>query len=284
LVATAGNAQVGLSWSASSGATSYNVKRSTTNGGPYTTIASPTTTGYTDTGLTNGTTYYYVVSAVNTAGQSANSSQVSATPKSASIKFVQVASVQIASSASVSVVYAKAQTAGDLNVVVVGWNDTTNTVNAVSDSNRNTYSLAVPPIMDSTGQTQAIYYAKNIAKAAAGANTVTVTFSGAATFPDIQILEYSGLSLSNPLDVTAGAAGTSSTASSGSATTGTASELIFGAGTTCGNFTGAGSGFTQREITSYGDIAEDRIVSSTGSYKATAPVNCGWVMQMATFK
>ena len=80
LVATAGNGQVGLSWSASSGATSYNVQRSTTSGGAYTTIASPTTTSYTDTGVTNGTTYYYVVSAVNTAGQSANSSQVSATP------------------------------------------------------------------------------------------------------------------------------------------------------------------------------------------------------------
>src|SRR5205823_1097769 len=81
LTATAGNGQVGLSWSASSGATSYNVKRSTTSGGPYTSIASPTTTSYTDTGVTNGTTYYYVVSAVNTAGESANSSQVSATPK-----------------------------------------------------------------------------------------------------------------------------------------------------------------------------------------------------------
>ena len=80
MTATAGNGQVGLSWSASSGATSYNVKRSTTSGGPYTTIASPTTTSYTNTGLTNGTTYYYVVSAVNTAGESANSSQVSATP------------------------------------------------------------------------------------------------------------------------------------------------------------------------------------------------------------
>src|ERR1019366_3138277 len=81
LTATAGNGQVALSWSASSGATSYNVQRSTTSGGAYTTIASPTTTSYTDTGVTNGTTYYYVVSAVNTAGQSANSSQVSATPQ-----------------------------------------------------------------------------------------------------------------------------------------------------------------------------------------------------------
>ena len=82
LSATPGNAQVSLSWNASAGATSYNVKRSTTNGGPYSTIAPGiVTTSYTDTGLTNGTTYYYVVSASNGA-ESPNSSQVSATPTS----------------------------------------------------------------------------------------------------------------------------------------------------------------------------------------------------------
>ena len=81
VVASAGNGQVGLSWSASSGATSYNVGRSTTSGGPYTTIASPTATSYTDTAVSNGTTYYYVVAAANSAGTSGNSSQVSATPQ-----------------------------------------------------------------------------------------------------------------------------------------------------------------------------------------------------------
>ena len=80
LQATGGNAQVSLTWIASSGATSYRVKRSTTNGTGYTTIASPTATNYSDTGLTNGTPYYYVVSALNTAGESANSSQATATP------------------------------------------------------------------------------------------------------------------------------------------------------------------------------------------------------------
>jgi len=83
LTATPGNGQVALAWNASAGATSYNVKRSTTSGGPYATIASPTTNSYTNTGLSNGTTYYYVVSAVNAAGESANSSQVSATPTDA---------------------------------------------------------------------------------------------------------------------------------------------------------------------------------------------------------
>src|SRR5580693_7971668 len=83
LQATGGNAQVNLSWNASAGAATYNVKRSTTNGGPYNTaVASPTATNYSDTTVTNGTTYYYVVSAVNTAGQSANSAQASATPAS----------------------------------------------------------------------------------------------------------------------------------------------------------------------------------------------------------
>jgi lysophospholipase L1-like esterase/fibronectin type 3 domain-containing protein len=81
LSAVAGNTQITLSWTASSGATSYNVKRSTVSGGPYTTLATGiTATTYTNTGLTNGTVYYYVVSAVNTAGESANSNQASATP------------------------------------------------------------------------------------------------------------------------------------------------------------------------------------------------------------
>jgi len=81
LTATAGNAQASLVWNAPSGATSYNVKRSLTSGGPYTTVAgSVMGAAYIDTGLTNATPYYYVVTAVNTAGESVNSSQVSATP------------------------------------------------------------------------------------------------------------------------------------------------------------------------------------------------------------
>jgi Carbohydrate binding module (family 6)/F5/8 type C domain len=73
--------QVTLNWTASAGAMSYNVKRSMTNGGPYAVIASNLTgTNYLDAGLTNLTTYYYVISALNDAGESANSAQVSSTP------------------------------------------------------------------------------------------------------------------------------------------------------------------------------------------------------------
>ena len=81
LSATAGNAQVALSWSAVAGASGYRVKQSAFAGGPYTTIATPTGTSHTVTGLTNGAIYYFVVSASNTAGESINSAQVSVTPQ-----------------------------------------------------------------------------------------------------------------------------------------------------------------------------------------------------------
>jgi fibronectin type 3 domain-containing protein len=90
LAATAGNAQVSLAWTASAGATSYHVKRSTTTGGPYTQVGAPSAANYTDTGLTNGTTYYYVVSALNSAGESANSTEVNATPSSGVQAAIQV--------------------------------------------------------------------------------------------------------------------------------------------------------------------------------------------------
>ncbi|HVR83634.1 MAG TPA: LamG-like jellyroll fold domain-containing protein [Planctomycetota bacterium] len=82
LVATPGNGQVSLSWTAPvGGATVYNVKRSTVSGGPYTTIASNVTgTTYLDTaGITNGTRYYYVVSGV-TYGEGPNSNEASCVP------------------------------------------------------------------------------------------------------------------------------------------------------------------------------------------------------------
>jgi fibronectin type 3 domain-containing protein len=84
VTATAGNLQAALSWTASAGATGYNVKQSTTSGTGYTTlVGSPTATAspYTAKGLAGGATYYYVISAINTIAtcESANSAEVSAT-------------------------------------------------------------------------------------------------------------------------------------------------------------------------------------------------------------
>src|SRR6266849_1662541 len=134
---------------------------------------------------------------------------------------------------TVPVTFTSAQAAGNLNVVVVGWNDTTAAVSSLTDSVGNVYTLAVGPTKNfgSPGLTitQSIYYAKNIVGAAAGANTVTVRFTVAAVYADIRILEYSGLDPANPIDVTAAAIGTIAVTNSGAATTTHDNDLIFGA-------------------------------------------------------
>lgn len=85
LTATPGGSQVGLNWNAAANAANYNVKRANVSGGPYTTIASPTSVSYTDTGVVNCATYYYVVSGTNTFGESTNSIEASATLGSYSV-------------------------------------------------------------------------------------------------------------------------------------------------------------------------------------------------------
>jgi hypothetical protein len=80
LTAAPGNNQVRLTWPTSKGATTYTVKRAKTKGGQYMTIATGlTSTSYTDTGVLNGATYCYVVSAVVKRAESPNKVQLNAT-------------------------------------------------------------------------------------------------------------------------------------------------------------------------------------------------------------
>jgi hypothetical protein len=182
------------------------------------------------------------------------------------------------------VTYGQAQVAGDTNILAIGWKNATSTITAVTDSAGNTYQVAVPTARGN-GLSQVIYYAKNIK--AATANTVTVTFKKAAPFIDIRATEYSGLDPANPLDVFHTASGTGTTPNSGSVTTTAAQEVIFGAGTTTGKFTAAGTNFTSRIITTPdGDIAEDMFVTATGGYSATATLSgsAAWVMQVVALR
>jgi endonuclease I len=84
LVASAGNALVTLNWNDNSepDLAGYNVKRSQTSGGPYTTIAALVpTSDYSDTTVFNGNTYFYVVSAESLSqGESPDSGEVTADP------------------------------------------------------------------------------------------------------------------------------------------------------------------------------------------------------------
>ncbi len=77
-----GKKKIALTWTASSGATSYIVSRSTTSGGPYSIVATGVTgTSYQNTGLAGGSAYFYVVAANNAAGSSGYSNEASATSK-----------------------------------------------------------------------------------------------------------------------------------------------------------------------------------------------------------
>lgn len=79
--ALAGNGTVQLTWNTVSGATGYTIKRADVSGGPYTVIGNATGTDYMDSGRVNGTTYYYVITATNSVGESLPSVQVSAKPQ-----------------------------------------------------------------------------------------------------------------------------------------------------------------------------------------------------------
>jgi hypothetical protein len=181
----------------------------------------------------------------------------------------------------VAVAYPKVQTAGNANLLAIGWNDATASISAVSDSAGNPYQIAVPTCRGN-GLSQAIYYSAGIK---AGSNAVTVTFNQAAASVDLRVTEYSGLAQANSLGGGGSGTGTGTSAASGAVTTTTANQLLFGAGMTTAHFTGAGAGFTSRVITSPdGDIVEDMVASAPGAYATTAPSTSGaWVMQAAAF-
>lgn len=85
LTATAGNGQVSLSWATVTGAASYSLYRGTATGaeGPTPIATGILTPDFIDNGLTNGLTYFYQVTAVNSTSQSARSAEANATPTSA---------------------------------------------------------------------------------------------------------------------------------------------------------------------------------------------------------
>ena len=290
-VATAsGTTTVNLRWPASSdkvGVVGYRVERCTGAGCTgFVQIATPTGTTYTDTGLSPSTTYRYRVRAIDAAGNlGPYSPTVSVTtPGSSTIGFVQLNGANPHGSApTVQVSFPSAQAAGNLNVVVVGWEDSS-TVASVTDSAGNLYTRAVGPHAVGSKLSQSIYYAKNI-KAAGAGNTVTVKFSGAGMYPDIRVVEYRGLDPLYPLDVTAGGTGTGMLATTPTVTTTKPNVLLFAATTVWTHVTGPGAGFTQRVITGNGNIVEDRAVNAIAGYNATAPMTKGdWVIQMVAFR
>lgn len=183
---------------------------------------------------------------------------------------------------TVTVPYVQPQASGNANLLGIGWNDAVATITNVSDSLSNAYQIAMPTFRGN-GMSQAIYYCPNIKS---GTNTVMVKFNQPAAFVDLRVTEYSGLAQSNVFETGTSGTGNGTTADSGLVTITNTNELLFAAGMTATTFGAPGAGFTQRVITSPdGDIIEDQIANTAGSFNATASLNSGaWLMQVAAFK
>ena len=222
------------------------------------------------------------------AGNTATSAPVTITVANAAATptFRQVnAAVPQTDQSSVSVAYTGAQVAGNTNILAIGWNNATSNITSVSDSAGNTISGGAHRARE-WGESGDLLRPQHQGRPA-GTNTVTVAFNTATPYVDIRALEYSGLDPVNPFDVGTSAAGAGTTTNSGSITTTAANALVFGAGMTTGSFGAAPAPFTTRIITNPdGDIAQDRLVTASGAYNATAPLNgsAAWVMQVAAFK
>ena len=190
LSAMAGNATVALSWSASSGATSYNVYRGTTPGGESATALATgiTTTTYTDSTAVNNTTYYYKVAAVNEAGTSPMSNEASATPQLAkpTISSFTANPASIASGSSSTLSWA---TTGAATIAI-----TPGTFTSTAASGSTSMSPAVTTTYTLTATNTASFAtatAKVTLTASGGPLTITTTSCPGGT----QLAEYAGCTI-----------------------------------------------------------------------------------------
>jgi hypothetical protein len=171
--------------------------------------------------------------------------------------------------------------------VIVGWSDTVSQIRSITDTAGNVYHLAVGPTLYNGGISQAIYYANGIKVPATGLNTVSVNFTGVPVYPDVRVVEYSGIDPVYPIDVSAAFAEGGPLSTTGSVTITNTMDLLVGANTVETHTDSPGTGFTQRLLTSPdGDIAEDCVVTAPGFYSASAPLGVpgGFVMQLVAFR
>jgi hypothetical protein len=192
--------------------------------------------------------------------------------------------------------YTGAQTLGNLNVVIFDGLTGGGTPTSVTDTTGNTYHLACTTTASNSGGTGGatfngyIYYAWNIGAASAGANTVTVTFTGSTSGVFIVLLEYSGaMNTANPLDTTGtttsdvAGVGSSGTAS---LTTSVANELVVLASVNNpGQYSSVSAGFTNRDSAQAYVTGSDGDFATAGSVTGTVDFtsNSVYTILMAAF-
>ena len=222
---------------------------------------------------------YHIVLGIALMLAVATLSLVSPSRAYASSALVQDRNAMVTTGTTASLAFSKANTAGNLIVVYVVWDNPGNVT--VTDSKGNTYKAATARQAWAGTWSAQVFYASNIL---AGTNTVKATFgTPVSSFGILYEHEYSGLTTASPVDVSASAAGTSASMSSGAMATTSANDLLFGAGAS-DNAVTRGTGFTSR-LTGFGNLTEDRAVTTTGSYAGTASQNgSNWVMQLVAFR
>lgn len=197
--------------------------------------------------------------------------------------YVQSVSATNFAATSVELVFVSNNTAGDLLVVgaVVA---TGITVTGITDTRSNTW-VKIDSV-DSGSVNVELWYVKNCA---AGANTVTVSYSGAGGSIAAAAAEYSSIDTASPLDQKAKASGSGTAADSGAtpATTRSNELIVAVVGSSAAVTFTAGASFTEREDTNNVESVtiEDRVVTSTGTYSGTATLSASnpWGAIVATF-
>jgi fibronectin type 3 domain-containing protein len=297
VTAGASNGSVSLAWSvpASNGGspvTGYNVFRGTSPGGESATpiATGVTTTSYTDTGLTNGTTYYYTVAAVNAVGVSPQSSEVSATPHApVTAAFVRrVGSVTASSSRTTTSVPVGTPgvAAGDTLVVGLLLSTTSSITGALSvtDSAGNSYVVARDNNDGSSGDRTVVFVSVGV-KALAAGGSITLTYPKSSE-THVSVDEFSGIT---GIDTSASATGTTSAFSSGSApaTTQAADVLIGAVGNESGKAPTWAKGWTALPLltVSYDHLdTAYQMATAAGSYAATGTTGGEWMASIVTLK
>ena len=204
-------------------------------------------------------------------------------PQAVPISFVQgsasFAAVSVAGTTT-SITFANPSTAHDLIVVAAGWSNTGANA-SVTDDAGNTYTSAIVTTSAGLGYRTGIFYAKNVA---GGGRTITITVGASASFIRLIANEYANADTVAPQDGTSSATGSGVLADTGSATTASANDLLFG-WCISGVLTEApGQGFMQSGIAG-SEIVEEGTSGAAGTYNATCHnPNGAWMASLAAFR
>jgi fibronectin type 3 domain-containing protein len=220
------SSSIKVSWSSSTGATGYKVYRSSSSSGTYSSVGDVTTTSYTDTGLTANTTYYYKVSAHNSAGESAQSSSVSAkTSISISIPATPTG-VSASAESSTSIKVSWSSVTGATGYKVYRSSSSSGTYSKVGDATTTSYT--------DTGLTaNTTYYYKVSATNSAGESAQSSAVS-AKTSASISIP-------ATPTSVSASAESSSSITVSWSSVTGATGYKVYRSASSSGTYSSVGN-------------------------------------------